>query len=193
MSSEPPTRSAAESPAPGSASEAPLKDWRAEPPSGGGLARILLVLVGCGALSVCGVFTVGVFSAIAIPNFIVMSLRAKRSEAPTNLDSIRITEQAYHRIWDEYYTVGPCPPGPPGRAQVPFEGECAELFREAGWSPSEGMVRCQYTALAIPGSPQAPADFQLTARCDLDGDGVEAVYEADRTNWATLTSPNTAY
>ena len=35
---------------------------------------------------------IGILAAIAIPSFLAMQLRAKRSELPTNLDAIRTAE-----------------------------------------------------------------------------------------------------
>ena len=48
---------------------------------------------------------IGILAAIAIPNFLSMQLRAKRSEIPTNMAAIRTAEQAYFHEFDTYTTV----------------------------------------------------------------------------------------
>ena len=165
------------------------KQWKVESPEKKSALPVLLV-VGCAAFAVFALLVVGILAAIAIPNFISMALRAKRAEAPINLDAIRTAEIAYYGEFQEYFSVEPCPSSAPGRQQIPFEGECADSFRSFGWSPEGLMTRCQYSAQAIPGGE---GDFKLIARCDGDGDGVEAVYEASRDSRATMVTSNNIY
>jgi hypothetical protein len=92
-------------------------EWKGEPEGSGIEPAVIIGIVACiGCFGlVCGG---GVLSAIAIPNYLAMQLRAKRSEAPTNLDAIRTAEKAYHAEWDAFTSVGPCPLYVPGRTAV---------------------------------------------------------------------------
>lgn len=173
----------------------PDGQWEAEAKDGGGnnvaVIAVVLAVVGVGCL--CGI---GVLSAIAIPNFLAMQLRAKRSEAPTNLDGIRTAEKAYHAEWDAFTTVGPCPPFVPGREQVFWDStwDCASSFEYLGWTPA-GAIRCQYTVTAMPGveTEWGTDDFVGTATCDIDGDGRFTQYEATRDSRSYMVSPNNVY
>ena len=53
---------------------------------------------------------IGILAAIAIPNFLQFRLKAKTSEAKSNLGAIRSTEVAYFAEWDFY--VGTTTPTP---------------------------------------------------------------------------------
>ena len=143
------------------------------------------------ALFVLIVVLVGYLAVIAFLNFASMGMRAKRAEGPDYLDGIRTAELAYHAQFGEFLSAGPCPPTPPGPQVAAWEGECAEAFWELGWS-ADGTVRCQYTAMALPGDGEA-ADFKLTARCDSDGDGNQSIFEASRNSPATRVTPKDIY
>jgi len=133
----------------------------------------------------------GYLAVIAFLNFASMGMRAKRAEGPDYLDGIRTAELAYHAKFGEFLSAGPCPPTPPGPQVAAWEGECAEAFWEMGWS-ADGSVRCQYTAMALPGDGP-DADFKLTARCDSDGDGNQSIFEASRNSPATRVTPKDIY
>lgn len=133
----------------------------------------------------------GYLAVIAFLNFASMGMRAKQSEGPNYLDGIRTAELAHHAKFGEFLSAGPCPPTPPGPQVAAWEGECAEAFWELGWS-ADGAVRCQYTAMALPGDGEA-ADFKLTARCDSDGDGNQSIFEASRNSPATRVTPKDIY
>ena len=137
------------------------------------------------------VVLVGSFVWIAVSNFISMGMRAKMAEGPNYLNGIRTAELAYHAQHGEFKSAGSCPMGAPGRQPVAWEGDCTDPFSTLGWA-SDGPVRCQYTAVAIPGENEK-ADFKLTARCDADGDGVESVFEASRSSPAKRVTPEEIY
>jgi len=171
-------------------------NWRAE---GTGVAKtgvpIAVVLgVALGVMCLCAVPVTGILAAIAIPNFLAMQLRAKRAEAPANLDAIRTAEKAYHAEWDAFTSVGPCPPFVPGREQVAWDPswECYQQFMTLGWLP-DGMTRCSYEVTAVPGASASSDDFQGIARCDVDGDGYEAEYHMNRAEKSSMYSYNNVY
>ncbi len=134
---------------------------------------------------------VGYFAWSAVTDFISIGFRAKIAEGPNHLAGLRKAEFAYHAQHGEFQSAGSCPMGAPGRKAVAWEGDCTAPFSTLGWAP-DGPVRCQYTAVAIPGENEK-ADFKLTARCDADGDGVESVFEASRYSPVKRITPNNIY
>jgi type II secretory pathway pseudopilin PulG len=151
---------------------------------------VVLAMLCCGAVPV-----VGILSAIAIPNYLAMQLRAKRAEAPTYVDSIRTAEKAYHAEWDGFTTVAACPPFVPGPLGVDWDSTwpCYQGFSNLGWLP-DGLALCQYQVVAN-NDPNSSAmdDFLVTSSCDIDGDGSYSTYEANRATKATMTSLNNQY
>ena len=97
---------------------------------------------------------------------------------------------AYLAEWDQFTSAGPTPQTVPGRNQAAFEPSSA--FRTLGWMP-EGMVRCQYQVVAVPGATPEAADFVATSKCDVDGDGEVSIYTANRESPATLITPINVY
>jgi len=151
---------------------------------------IALALLCCGAVPV-----IGVVAAIAVPNFLAMQLRAKRAEAPTNVDGMRTAEKAYHAEWDAFTSVAVCPPFEPGRTAVMWEPSwaCYDQFSVLGWLP-DGPTRCQYLIEANNESSSSVGhDFVIESFCDVDGDGTFTTYMANRAQKATMTSPNNQY
>jgi len=141
---------------------------------------------------------------IGIQALKLRALEALRSEAPTNLDLMRIGFQMLQKLggaeWDDVEksamtpeivqelrsdAVGrlprlaqapACPPGPLSRNQRSFDDACTEVWAEY-LAPvvRESVMRCTYWVQSIDNS-----DFTLFAGCDIDGDGVPAIYRATR-------------
>ena len=180
-------------------SETPARDedgaWEAKKEGGGSSLPVILgVALGVGCIGlVCGG---GILAAIAIPNFVAMQLRAKRSELPTNVDAIRTAEKAYHAEWDVFTTVEACPPEwiSIGREAVVWDAswDCYSQFEHLGWMP-DGMVRGRYQVTASNTGVSSTDDFKITAEADLDGDGENSVYTADRSSKAWMDSYNNVY
>ena len=171
-------------------------NWEPEKKEGGSMVPVIIgVAIGALGLCVCGG---GILAAIAIPNFLAMQLRAKRAEAPTNVDAIRTAEKAYHAEWDVFTTVEACPPAwtTVGRDQVLWESDwdCYSQFEHLGWIPW-GMTRCRYSVTAHnnPAGAASDDDFVIVSECDIDGDGIYSYYEANRAEKSTMTSPNNTY
>jgi type IV pilus assembly protein PilA len=135
---------------------------------------------------------IGILAAIAIPNFIAMQLRAKRSELPTNVDGIRTAEKAYHHEWDAFTAADATPATVPGRAQVAFSGGGLVAFQNLGWT-ADGKVRGMYSVLATNATSAAADDFTVTGVADIDGDTVNSEYTANRAEKAGMISSNNAY
>lgn len=121
---------------------------------------------------------IGILAAIAIPNFVAMQLKAKRSEVPSNVDGIKTAEIAYEAAFDAYVDCVD-KPGSVGKTQVEWTVG-ADNFSLIGWKP-DGAIRGSY---AVTGA--GPTDFLVTGRSDVDGDGAEATYSATASVNTTL-------
>ncbi len=162
------------------------------PRSSNKVVYVVIAVVVAAVLAMTAVPVIGILAAIAIPNFLAIQLRAKRSEAPTNLDAIRTAEKAYHAQWDEYLSVPRCPDSEPDREAVDFSGACADEWMNLGWLP-DGMVRCRYEVVAFNTGDAATSDFEATAVCDLDGNWEQSIYRASRDQRAWMETYNNVY
>ena len=109
---------------------------------------------------------IGVLAMIAIPNFMRYQLRAKTSEARTNLAAIAVTEEAFFAEKGYYASVAnPSPPAIPGNTRVSWGGNAD--FDSLGWIP-EGPVYFQYL---ISADGQGGGRFTIEAASDVDADG----------------------
>ena len=136
---------------------------------------------------------IGILAAIAIPNFVAMQLRAKRSELPTNLDGIRTSEKAYVNEWDVYTAAGPNPSTLPSKSTSAFgatfgDGSKWDLL---GWV-ADGKVYGMYAVTDITGTA-AGQNFSTTAVSDIDGDSKTAYFWANKDNKGTMQSANSLY
>ena len=101
------------------------------------------------------------------------------------LENIRMDEKMFCAEWDNCLEVPPCPSETPGSSAVLFPSECNEetawvdvregwvgKFGNLGNREITGPVCCSYSV------ETTEDEFVATARCDLDGDGVEEVWTA---------------
>ncbi len=139
------------------------------------------------------VSVVGILAAIAVPQYNLFILRAKRAELPVNLDAIRIAELSYHAEWDIFTTCALQPPAPPGRKQVWFPANNFTNFdwNQLGWVP-DGKVFGQYSVAAT-ASFSDEAEFTANAYSDIDGDGNLAHFEGTRQVKPWLMTPTIVY
>ena len=113
---------------------------------------------------------IGILAAIAIPNFLTFRLKAKISEAKSNLGSIRIGEEAYNTEEDIYYgPIGQYPTSDPGTTKEPWSITETE-FSAIAFEPT-GSVYFRYS-VGQNGANAYTQDFMAHAYGDLDGDGV---------------------
>lgn len=149
-------------------------------------SRVSPVVIAAIAMAaiVCGV---GSTAAIAIPNFITMQLKAKRGEVPNYVEGIRAAEVAYHGVHGTYLPVGSrdlALSDNPGKALRPWSG--GPDWDQLGWAP-DGQVRGAYWVDAT------DEEFVVTGFCDVDGDGIPAVYQASTSDPAWRSSDPTVY
>ena len=118
---------------------------------------------------------IGILAAIAIPNFLNFRLKAKTSEAKSNLGAIRGTQVAYVAEWSVYvgnqaYT--PVANRANNSAKVAWD--TTTRFSILGFAP-EGKVFFSYMLEGIP-YPLEATGFTGRAGGDLDADGSVSVF-----------------
>lgn len=118
---------------------------------------------------------IGILAAIAVPNFLTMQLRAKRSEVPLNLSGVQTAEQAYFHEYGEYKAaaVQPRPDADLDTKTTAWNGT-APGFDDIGWEP-DGKL---YGNLLVDSVSASPPSFSSTGKCDVDNDGALAEYTA---------------
>ncbi len=107
---------------------------------------------------------IGILASVAVPNYQVFVLRAKKSEAYVCLDGIRTAEYAYEAAFDTFLSAAANPPPPVTRQPRPWDMTKAE-WRTLNWEPT-GAVRCSY----VIDTRDENSWFKSTAYCDIDGD-----------------------
>ena len=128
---------------------------------------------------------IGILAAIAIPNFMSMQLKAKRSEVPTNVTGIKTAEMAYNVMYDRFVAASVNPTGAHTKA--------AQAWTEGldGWTDMlfkpDGLLRGSYAV------DDLGEDFLIRASCDVDADGVNATYTASKDVGPTQTSENDVF
>lgn len=149
---------------------------------------LILAAVFAGLL-VLSVPMVGIVAAIAIPNYVMMQLKAKRAEVPGNVDGIKTALLAYDAAFDGFV-----PAGTRAEAEAALRSGGKEPrawtggpgWEALGWRP-EGPIRGAYwVEVAADGQ-----DFIVYGLCDVDGDGDFAEYTAtSRGNATLMNGPN---
>ncbi len=129
---------------------------------------------------------IGILAAIAIPNFVEMQYRAKRSEVPGNVDGIKTAEMAYDAAFDQFIQETTArPDASPGKAQRAWVAGTG--FDTLGWGP-DGDVRGSYTVAST-----SSTDFTVTGECDVDGDATKSSWTATKSINATMNTNNDTY
>lgn len=133
---------------------------------------------------------IGILAAIAIPNYMAMQLKAKRSELPTNVDGIRTAEQAFDAANDGWVVVNEAPRDSTSldKSQVAWPGTADSSWTTLGWEP-DGPLRGAYNVVLS----AAPANFVVTGAGDMDADGNRSTWAADDASKSQITSPEHYY
>ena len=110
---------------------------------------------------------IGMLAAIALPNFAIMQLRAKRSEVPLNLGAITVAEMAYFQEYGSF-RVAPVEPRTDAelntiKAKWPAS---AAGFDDIGWLP-DGALYGNYAVTTV---NTEPPGFSAYGACDVDND-----------------------
>jgi type IV pilus assembly protein PilA len=117
---------------------------------------------------------IGILAAIAIPSFLNFRLKAKASEAKSNLGAIRTTEVAYYAEWSMWV----------GNQTYTPTGNRAGIANKVAWLPNvsrfsilgfapEGKVFFDYN---LEGTSWPTGGFTSNAQGDLDGNSALSTY-----------------
>ncbi len=112
---------------------------------------------------------IGILASVAVPNYSVFVLRAKKSEAYVCLDGIRTAEYAYEAAFDNFISAPANPPGDLGK-QARFWDLSEEHWYTLNWEPT-GAVRCTYMVETFDDDQW----FRADSYCDIDGNGEVAI------------------
>ena len=117
---------------------------------------------------------IGILASIAIPNFVNMQYRAKRSELPMNADGIKVAQMAYEASTDAYMSYNVWVPDNT-IDKVPDPWITGTPYDDLGWSP-DGDVRGIYRTVTQVGG----TDIAVFAIADMDGDTNIVYYVATK-------------
>lgn len=126
-----------------------------------------------------------VLVAVAMPNYIELTYRSKRSELMLNASAIKHQELATEAAYDSFIEVPEYwPDDTPGRMQRPWTA--GSNFDALGWTP-DGAVRGSYRVLTT------TSDFTVEGISDVDGDGVVAQVNASKSTEVELATDMYVY
>ena len=131
---------------------------------------------------------IGILAAIAIPNFLTMQLRAKRSEVPLNLSGIQTAEQAYFHEYGSYRATSALPTGSLNTVKRAWPASSGG-FDEIGWEP-DGLIYGKYQVHTV---NNAPPQFTASGQCDVDNDNSDANYTATHQAKPVATTNSDVY
>lgn len=118
----------------------------------------------------------------------IMQMKAKRVEAPAHLTAIAVAQRAHAASQGSYLAIPACPddqtPQAPRQLQAGMCPALDTLMGDPGWM---GATYGSYTFELTEGG------FIGTARLDLDGDGVPAVYQVDTEGQPKQLTPDEVF
>ena len=137
---------------------------------------------------------IGILSAIAIPQFMNYQMKAKTSEAKTNIGSINTAETAYAAEHGVFKTCSQNPSSAPNSTKQAWS--TGSNFEDIGFSPqgdvfyvygvSSGSEPSDQSNLASDASDgevtMGDNDIWMIATGDLDGDGTYYSFYSNNTN-----------
>ncbi len=118
---------------------------------------------------------IAILAAVAIPEFLDMQLRSRRTEAWLNVKGIAVAELAYYELYDSLVDCDTSPSTPLDRTAHPFD-ESAVGWLDLGWVP-DGLVRCHYGTQIFTNSNGQWV--RVTSTCDMDNDNLIATWLMD--------------
>ncbi len=128
---------------------------------------------------------IGILAAAAVPNYVRLQYRSKRSELDLNIQAIKhveLTYEAAHDRWvgqDEYW-----PDDAPNKALRSWPA--GSNFDLLGWAP-DGEIRGSYRVLT------SESDFEVQGLADIDGDGERSSWIATKESNVQRISGNDTY
>lgn len=121
---------------------------------------------------------VAILSTVAIPHFLGFQMRARQTEAYSNLGAIRACEEGYRAENDVYLdaTQSPAAGALDGTPDPWADNDANGNWTAMGFAP-DGEVRYKYSVTLIGGAGGVPPGYRVIARGDVDnnGQGVDIV------------------
>ena len=134
----------------------------------GGFTLIELMIV---------VAIIGILASIAIPRFLRMQLKAKRTEVFANLAGIATAENAHRELYESYRATSWNPTGVPLDNRPDQWDATVTGWSLLEWGP-DGKVNCRYRAQHR--RPNRMGGWvRIQARCDIDDDNRNANWFMD--------------
>jgi len=133
---------------------------------------------------------IAILASIAIPQYKKFQLKAKTSEAKSNIGAIRSAEETYAAENDVYLQAGWAPDTVPGTSPASWDGDTVG-FSKIGFRPS-GKVYYRYGVAdgstwknpsdSVSVAATANEDIIIMAEADLDGNGNHGKFHATDEN-----------
>ncbi len=121
---------------------------------------------------------IAILASIAIPQYKKFQLKAKTSEAKSNIGAIRSAEETYSAETDTFVACDWTPATVPGAAPADFTGGGASDFDKIGFKPA-GKVYYSYAV----GSGSDISSFDVTTNAlATDGTDIVIIAEGDLDN-----------
>ncbi|MEN0063098.1 MAG: hypothetical protein AAGA48_13165 [Myxococcota bacterium] len=117
--------------------------------------------------------------------FLPSSTGSRLEAIRANVDALRAAELDHLEAFGHPLPAAASPRAPRGLTAEPVPWVPSEGFRALAWAPSDRDAVFASYAVTVEGS-----EFVVTARCDLDGDGVLAEVQATHETAAVLRSPS---
>jgi type IV pilus assembly protein PilA len=134
---------------------------------------------------------IGILAAIAIPNFVAMQLKAKRSEVPGNIDGVKTAEQAFDAAYDGFIDCAVQPRSDGALDKSLANWTTDPNWTSLGWKP-DGMVRGNYN-VTVSSTTTSSNDFTVTGKADVDNDGSIAQFTATNSLNSFQVTQNDVY
>ena len=118
---------------------------------------------------------IGILAGIAIPEFLHMQIRARKTEVLVNTKGIAVAEVIYYELYDTFVECDTSPTTPLDRNQYLFDNT-VEGWDELEWEP-DGQVRCHYSTQVF--SNSNGEWVRAKGLCDMDNDNAIATWWVD--------------
>lgn len=121
----------------------------------------------------------------------LLQMKAKRVEAPAKLAGIASAQRSHAASEGAYLAMPPCPDDQTPQAPRPLTaGACPVLDTLMGGAGGAALMGAVYGSYTV---ELTETGFLGTARMDLDGDGVPAVYQIDTEGDARQITPDEVF
>ena len=131
---------------------------------------------------------IGILAMVALPNFRNYQLKTKRSELPSNLKAIKMTEISYQAEFDTFISLTASPRAAAALDSTKTTWTDNGGFTTIGWEPSGSVYGLYETSGAVTSST-----FTGNAESDIDDDNNVAQYRVDQDIEVSLITNNNIY